>query len=69
METASGSVQAPLITLEGVSLGGYRVPSVEALCYDLPRRVGTKCLIGLSALRHFDLDLHFRSGKFEIRRP
>ena len=69
MTTASETVRAPLITLDAISLVGYRIPGVEALCYQLPRRLGVECLIGLSALRHFDIDLHFRSGKFELRVP
>ena len=67
--TASGEGNAPLISLDAIHAAGYRIPNVQALCLDLPRRLGTPCLLGLSALRHFDLDLHLKSGHLEMRDP
>ncbi|MBI2887816.1 MAG: retroviral-like aspartic protease family protein [Chloroflexi bacterium] len=67
--TASGVETAPLLTLEAVEVAGYRIPGVDVLCHDLPPETQVSCLLGLNFLRHFDIDLHLKSGRLELRDP
>ena len=61
--TASGSVRAPMVRLVSVSALGAELTGVPAMCLDLPAQARFQGLLGLSFLRNFDVDLHFRSGR------
>jgi len=65
--TASGSQTAPLLTLDKVKVLGKAVAKVPAICHDLPAQSPVDGLLGLSFLRWFDIDLHFRKRKLELR--
>ena len=65
--TASGSVRAPIVRLASVSALGAELTDVPAMCLDLPAQAHFQGLLGLSFLRHFDVDLHFRSGRIAFR--
>ncbi len=67
LSTASSVEVAPLVTLEEVGALGVRAREVEAVCHDLPPGSRVQGLLGLSFLRHFDIDLHFRRGLLEAR--
>lgn len=67
--TASGTVSAPLITLEQVGCLGVQVANVEAVCHDLPPESAIDGLLGLSFLWHCDMDAHFVSQRLELRGP
>jgi len=43
---------------------GHKAEGIEVACHDLPAKDG---LLGLSFLKHFDIDLHFKKGLLEIR--
>ena len=62
LTTPSGSVHAPIITLISVEVLGAMASDVRAACIDMPVSIGFGGLLGLSFLRNFDVDLHFRSG-------
>ncbi len=55
--------------IDAIEIAGHRISDVEAIGLNLPRAIGFRCLLGLSALRHFDLDLHLKSGHLELRDP
>ena len=65
--TASGTEIAPLLTLDKVKVLGRAVNKVQAICHDLPPHSPVDGLLGLSFLKWFDIDLHFRKGKLEFR--
>lgn len=69
LTTPSGLEVAPLITLRGVKALGYEASQVEVVCHDLPVESGVQGLLGLSFLRHLNLDLHLKSGQLEARDP
>ena len=65
--TASGVVRAPIITLESIEVLGVKAINVKAMCMDMPGSMSFAGLLGLSFLRNFDVDLHFRSGAIHFR--
>ena len=65
--TASGTVNAPIVRLDAVSALGTELRDVPAMCLDLPRQANFQGLLGLSFLRNFDVDLHFKSGRIAFR--
>ena len=65
--TASGAVRAPIVMLDSVSALGTELRDVPAMCLDLPRQAHFQGLLGLSFLRNFDVDLHFKSGRIAFR--
>jgi len=66
--TASGTEIAPLVTLDRVRVLGKSVANVEAICHDLPPQSPVDGLLGLSFLKWFDIDLHFRKGRLRFKR-
>lgn len=67
--TASGIETVPVVTLASLTALGVSVPEVDAVCHDVPPGSGVEGLLGLSFLRHLDLDLHLRSGRIEAVGP
>ena len=65
--TASGIARAPLVRLDAVETLGVELGDVAAICLDLPRSAQFRGLLGLSFLRNFDVDLHFKSGRIAFR--
>jgi len=61
LRTASDVIVAPVVTLAGITLGGWTVPDVEATVLDLPGHddVG---LLGLNFLGSFRVDLDRAQG-------
>lgn len=62
LTTPSGRINAPIITLSPVDVLGAVATAVRSACVDMPLNIGVGGLLGLSFLRNFDVDLHFRSG-------
>jgi clan AA aspartic protease (TIGR02281 family) len=67
--TASGTERVPFVTLQRVAVLGKSVSKVPAICHDLPPQSPVDGLLGLSFLRWFDIDLHFRKGRLDLRGP
>ena len=65
--TASAVLTAPLITVQRMRVLGVEASNVDTLCIDLPGDGRFRGLLGLSFLKHFDLDLHFRDRVMSIR--
>lgn len=65
--TSAGLINAPMLTLDSVSVLGAQAVNVPAISLDLPREARFRGLLGLSFLRNFDVDLHFRSGEIRFR--
>ncbi len=59
LNTASGTIEAPLILIDLIQVGGAEVRSVEAVVHDLPgfsSAIGG--LLGLSFLNHFKVEIN-----------
>lgn len=69
LATASSVEIAPLLTVRRVRALGVEAFDVDVLCYNLPAASGVQGLLGLSFLKHFDVDLHFRRQVLEARDP
>ncbi len=69
LATASSVEVVPLITVRAVRALGFQVENVEVVCHDLPRASRVEGLLGLSFLKNFDIDMHFKQGRLELRDP
>ena len=67
--TASGTEMAPLLVLDKMKVLEKVVARVSAICHDLPAQSPVDGLLGLSFLKWFDIDLHFRRGKLVFKGP
>ncbi|HVR76171.1 MAG TPA: aspartyl protease family protein [Planctomycetota bacterium] len=66
--TAGGVVNAPLITLQSLNLGGYSVRNLEAIV--LPSSTLPEYgLIGLNFLNHFKYTVDAARNEFRLQRP
>ena len=65
--TASAVEAAPLVVMNRVHALGVSALDVDVVCHDLPSGSRVKGLLGLSFLKHFDMDLYFRSRTLEAR--
>lgn len=61
LRTASDVIMAPVVTLAGITVGGWTVPDVEATVLDLPGHEDLG-LLGLNFLGSFRLDLDRERG-------
>ena len=59
--TAGGVVEAPVVTIDSVELGGWIEYNVTAFILDLPNKSGLG-LLGLNYLHRFRMDLNTKSG-------
>jgi clan AA aspartic protease (TIGR02281 family) len=69
LETANGPVEAPLVTLETVKIGGVVARDVQAAVYDVRAVDPIDGLLGLSFLDHFryTIDARAQTMRFEPR--
>ncbi len=65
--TASSVEKAPLIVMERVKIFDREVENIKAVVHDLPSKSRVDGLLGLSFLKHFDIDLHFKKGCLKFR--
>jgi len=66
LTTASGTERAPLLTLRRLRALGLEVENVEIVCHDLPPESAVDGLLGLSFLKYFDINLHFKRHSLEL---
>ncbi|MFH1903455.1 MAG: retropepsin-like aspartic protease [Candidatus Omnitrophota bacterium] len=64
--TASGIVEAPLVTLPSVDVFGSKATNIKAVVHDLPTQSCVDGLLGLSFLKNFKVILDFKNGLLEI---
>lgn len=66
--TAPTVKSSPLVSIPRVSVLGETVADIEALVKDLPPESGVDGLLGLSFLRHFNVDINFQKGKLTLKK-
>jgi len=59
---------APVVTIPQITILGETVRNVACLVKDLPPKSGVDGLLGLSFLRHFNLNVDFVKGKLTLKR-
>ncbi|MCH8067935.1 MAG: retroviral-like aspartic protease family protein [Candidatus Marinimicrobia bacterium] len=64
--TASGVEMVPIVDLPVVAVGSSEARNIRAIIHDLPTRSFVDGLLGLSFLRHFNLNVDFEEGFFEL---
>jgi len=69
LTTASTVEVVPLITVRAIRTLGSRVNDVEAVCHDLPPDSRVEGLLGLSFLKHFDIELLLKQKELRLRDP
>lgn len=68
MQTAGGTVQAHVVPIASISLGGAEVRDTVATIYDLPEApLGVEGLLGQEYLRHFEVTLNAENGELRLR--
>ena len=67
MITASGVVLIKRITVRKLTAIGETVENIDVVCHDLPEGSIIEGLLGLSFLRHFDVNISFSTGTIELR--
>jgi clan AA aspartic protease (TIGR02281 family) len=60
LHTANGVRSAPLFTVQRISVFGIEASNIDTLCMTLPGENRLRGLLGLSFLRLFDMDVHFK---------
>ncbi|MGH7829824.1 MAG: TIGR02281 family clan AA aspartic protease [Candidatus Binatia bacterium] len=56
-QTVNGTIQAPLVTLDSVELGGMRIRDLTAAVHDISPDPGSVGLLGLNFLNNFRMDI------------
>jgi len=68
MNTVGGTVQAPMARLKSIRIGAVEVANSLAVIHDLPDSpAGAEGLLGLSALRHFQVTLDPNRGTLSLQ--
>ena len=62
MTTASGTIEAPLITLDYVSILDMPVKNQQVIVHNLPESSHVDGLLGINYLKHFKLTIDFKIG-------
>ena len=62
MTTASGTIEAPLLTLDCVSILDMPIKSQKVIIHNLPESSHVDGLLGLNYLKHFKLTIDFKAG-------
>jgi clan AA aspartic protease (TIGR02281 family) len=59
-QTVNGTIQAPLITLDSIELGGMRIRDLTAAVHDISSDPGSVGLLGLNFLNNFRMDIDMK---------
>lgn len=62
MTTASGTVEAPMIKLDSLSILDHPIENQKVIIHNLPESSHIDGLLGLSYLKHFKLTIDFKKG-------
>ncbi|MBI4653291.1 retroviral-like aspartic protease family protein [Candidatus Kuenenbacteria bacterium] len=66
MTTASGTEQAPLVTLKSVKAFGREVKEIKTMIHDLPSTAYVDGLLGLSFIKNFKWEIDFYKGTIKL---
>lgn len=67
-QTANGIIQAPLVTLSSIDVGGLQVKDLTAAVHDVFPDPGVSGLLGLNFLSNFRMDIDTQNGVLHLER-
>lgn len=67
-QTANGVIQAPLVTLSSIDVGGLQVKDLTAAVYDVFPDPGVSGLLGLNFLSNFRMDIDTQNGVLHLEK-
>lgn len=67
-QTANGIIQAPLVTLSLIDVGGLQVKDLTAAVHDVFPDPGISGLLGLNFLSNFRMDIDTQNGVLHLER-
>lgn len=67
LQTAGGTVEAPVYRVRGLRLGGVALPPLDVSVLELPGLGSVDGLLGMNALAGFDFELDRRAGTLWLR--
>jgi len=67
-QTANGIIQAPLITLSSIDVGGLQVKDLTAAVHDVFPDPGISGLLGLNFLSNFRMDIDTQNGVLHLEK-
>lgn len=62
LQTANGMIDAPIVPLESIEVGGLRVVKLMAVVHDFSKDRSISGLLGLNFLSHFRMDIDTQKG-------
>lgn len=66
--TASTTESVPQVIIPKVSVLGEEIEAVDGLVKDLPSAAGVDGLLGMSFIKHFNVEINFDQGKLTLER-
>lgn len=67
-QTANGVIQAPLISLSSIEVGGMKVKDLTAAVHDAFSDPSISGLLGLNFLSHFRMDIDTKNGVLHLEK-
>ena len=67
-QTANGIIQAPLVNLSSIDVGGLQVKDLTAAVYDVFPDPGISGLLGLNFLSNFRMDIDTQNGVLHLEK-
>ncbi len=67
-QTANGIIQAPLVTLSSIDVGGLQVKDLTAAVYDVFPDPAISGLLGLNFLSNFRMDIDTQNGVLHLEK-
>ncbi|MDX1488615.1 MAG: retropepsin-like aspartic protease, partial [Acidiferrobacterales bacterium] len=67
-QTANGLIQAPVISLESIEVGGMEIKNLAAAIHDFLPDAGVAGLLGLNFLSHFRIDIDTQNGVLHLEK-
>ena len=67
-QTANGLIQAPLISLESITVAGMEVKTLTAAIHDVLPDTKIACLLGLNFLSNFRIDIDTQKGLLHLEK-
>ena len=68
VQTASGTLKAPLVFLSSLAIGDFEEKGIEALVLDLPGQADAEGILGLSFLNRFRYTIDSEANELILRR-
>jgi clan AA aspartic protease (TIGR02281 family) len=62
LQTANGVIEAPLVAIDSIEVGGLQVRNLTAAVYDVFTNPGISGLLGLNYLTHFRIDIDTKAN-------